>query len=349
MASKPSTADLRFMREALRLAQQGVGKTYPNPAVGCVIVKNHRIIARGWHHQAGQPHAEIEALCSLKNPAHARGATVYVTLEPCSTHGRTPPCTNALIAAGIARIFIGAIDPNPRHRGRGLKLLQKAGIAITRGVLAEECEALNPEFHHAMSTGFPWVIAKCGMSLDGRLTRPRGEGPWITSAESRAHAMHLRTRVEAILVGSATVKADNPSLTIRGLKLPPDKKQPWRIVWAPRRPPKKYKKVFTDAHHERTLVLRQKSLRAALRELGRRGIHSVLIEGGGHTLGRAFAERLVNEVFVYIAPVITGGRTMVLGENLLPHSLPLLNPRYQQLGPDMLVSGLLENQPKSAR
>ena len=286
---------------------------------------------------------------SLKNPAHARGATVYVTLEPCSTHGRTPPCTSALLAAGIARIVIGAIDSNPQHRGRGLKLLQKSGIVITRGVLAKECAALNPEFHHAMSTGLPWVIAKCGMSLDGRLTRPRGEGPWITSPESRAHAMQLRARVAAILVGAATVKADNPSLTIRGLKLPRDKQQPWRIIWAPRRQPPKGKKVFTDTHCERTLVICHKSLRAALRELGRCGIQSVLIEGGGHTLGRAFAENLVNEVFFYIAPVITGGRTMVLGENFLRSSLLLLHPSYQQLGPDILVHGLLSTQKKTSR
>lgn len=349
MASHPSPADLRFMREALRLAQQGVGKTYPNPAVGCVIVKNHRIIGRGWHRQAGKQHAEIEALRSLKNPAHARGATVYVTLEPCSTHGRTPPCTNALVDAGIARIVIGAIDPNPRHRGRGLKLLQQNGIVITRGVLTEECAATNPEFHYAMSTGLPWVIAKCGMSLDGRLTRPRSEGPWITSPESRAHAMQQRTRVEAILVGAATVRADNPSLTVRGHKLSSDQKQPWRLIWAPRREPPRSKKVFTDAHRERTLILRHKTLRAALRELGRRGIQSVLIEGGGHTLGRAFADNLVNEAFFYIAPLITGGRTMVLGENFFPRALPLLHPHYQQLGPDMLVHGLLPNQSKKTR
>ena len=349
MPAKSSPADLRYMREALSLAQHGVGKTKPNPAVGCVIVKNHRILARGWHRQAGQPHAEIEALRSLKNLSLARGATVYVTLEPCSTHGRTPPCTNALVAAGITRLVIGAIDPNPRHRGRGLRLLQKAGIDVTEGVLAGECEALNPEFHHAMSTGLPWVIAKCGMSLDGRLTRPRGESPWITSPESRDHAMQLRTRVDAILVGAATVRADNPSLTIRGSKLPAAAEQPWRVIWAPRRLPPRSKKVFTDSHRERTLVLRQKSLRAALRELNRRGIQSVLIEGGGHTLGRAFAEHLVNEVFVYIAPVITGGRTMVLGDTFLQGSLPLLHPRYEQIGPDILVHGVLPDQVNPVR
>jgi diaminohydroxyphosphoribosylaminopyrimidine deaminase / 5-amino-6-(5-phosphoribosylamino)uracil reductase len=165
-------ADEKFMREAIRLARKGLGKTRPNPAVGCVIVKHGRIIGRGWHRQAGLPHAEVEALKSLRNPAAARGATVYITLEPCCTHGRTPPCTQALIATGVARIVVGAIDPNPRHRGRGLRLLTKAGIKAKHGVLAAECAALNPEFHHVMRTGLPWVIAKCGMSLDGRLTRP---------------------------------------------------------------------------------------------------------------------------------------------------------------------------------
>ena len=159
-------ADEKFMREAIRLARKGLGKTRPNPAVGCVIVKNGRVLARGWHRRAGLPHAEIEALRSLKNPAAARGATAYVTLEPCSTHGRTPPCTRALIEAGIARVVTGAVDPNPKHRGRGLKLLRKAGIKTTSGVMAKESAALNPEFHHVMTTGLPWVIAKCGLSLD---------------------------------------------------------------------------------------------------------------------------------------------------------------------------------------
>ena len=224
-------ADEKFMREAIRLAAQELGKTRPNPAVGCVIVKNGRIIARGWHRRAGLPHAEIEALRSLKNASAARGATAYVTLEPCSTNGRTPPCTTALVEAGLARVVTGAIDPNPKHRGRGLRLLHKAGLKTTSGVLAEECAALNPEFHHVMTTGLPWVIAKCGMSLDGRLTRPPGEGQWITSALARRDAMKLRTRVDAILVGAGTVRADDPALTLRGVR----GTQPWRIVWAPGR------------------------------------------------------------------------------------------------------------------
>ena len=157
------TTDEKFMRAALKLARRGLGRTRPNPAVGCVLVKNGRIIARGYHRGAGRPHAEIEALRTLKNAARARGATAYITLEPCSTHGRTPPCTEALISAGIARVVSGAIDPNPKHRGRGLRHLAQAGVKTTSGVLAYQCAALNPEFHHFMSTGLPWVVAKCGM------------------------------------------------------------------------------------------------------------------------------------------------------------------------------------------
>lgn len=349
MPEKPSPADLRYMREALSLAQKGAGQTRPNPAVGCVIVKNHRIIGRGWHRRAGQPHAEIEALKSLKNPAEVCGSTVYITLEPCSTHGRTPPCTDALINAGIARVVVGAIDPNPAHRGRGLKLLQKAGIKITRGALAEECGALNPEFNHFMSTGLPWVIAKCGMSLDGCLTRPRSEGPWITSPESRAHAMQLRARVDAILVGAATVRSDNPRLTVRSIPGSDKIPQPWRVIWAPRRQPPRGAKIFTDSQRSQTLVLKEKSLAAALRALARRGIQSVLIEGGGRTLGSAFSAKLVNEAFFYIAPIVCGGRTHVLGKNHLTHSAELEQACYQQIGADILVHGLLKKTQKSRR
>ena len=271
------TVDEKFMREAIKLARRGTGQTRPNPAVGCVLVKNGRIIARGYHRRAGQPHAEIEALRALKNPNRARGATAYVTLEPCSTHGRTPPCTEALARAGLARVVIGAIDPNPRHRGRGLPSLAKAGIETVAGVLADQCAALNPEFHHFMLTGMPWVVAKCGLSLDGRLTRPPGEGQWITSAAARADAMKLRARVGAILVGAGTIRADDPALTVRGIK---SAEQPRRIVWAPRSRPAAQAQVFTDHDRQQTIVLRHPSLRAALRALGRQGIQSVLVEGG---------------------------------------------------------------------
>lgn len=331
-------ADEKFMREAIRLARKGLGKTRPNPAVGCVIVKSGRIIGRGWHRKAGLPHAEVEALRSLKNPAAARGATAYITLEPCCTHGRTPPCTEAIIAAGVARVVVGAIDPNPRHRGRGLQLLTKAGIKAQHGVLATECAALNPEFHHVMRTGLPWVIAKCGMSLDGRLTRPPGEGQWITSPAARRDAMRLRARVDAILVGAGTVKADNPALTLRGIK----GRQPWRVIWAPRGAPPTKAHVFQDALRDRTIVLREKTLRAALRDLARRGIQSVLVEGGGYTLGKLFERQLASECVFYVAPVLTGGETGAAGAGRLRRVLPLRELRVTRTGKDLRLSGMLQ-------
>ncbi len=325
------------MREAIALARKGIGKTRPNPAVGCVIVRRGCIVGRGWHRRAGGPHAEIAALRSLRNPALARGATAYVTLEPCSTHGRTPPCTNALIAAGVARVVVGAIDPNPQHRGRGLALLRRAGIAVRRGVLSAECVALNPEFHHFMAAGLPWVIAKCGLSLDGRLTRPPGESRIITSAASRRDAMKLRARVDAILVGAATVRADNPGLTVRGLRV---RSQPLRVVWAPRSAPPPGARIFRDRDKHRTIVLRQRSLRAALRALARRGVTSVLIEGGGHTLGRAFDLGLANEVVLYLGARLAGGAVPAVGGRGRIPALRLRAPDVRRIGNDLRIAGL---------
>jgi diaminohydroxyphosphoribosylaminopyrimidine deaminase/5-amino-6-(5-phosphoribosylamino)uracil reductase len=335
------TADEKFMREAIKLARRGAGQTRPNPAVGCVLVKNGRIIARGYHRRAGQPHAEIEALRTLKNPDRARGATAYVTLEPCSTHGRTPPCTEALARAGLARVVIGAIDPNPRHRGRGLACLARAGIETVSGLLADQCATLNPEFHHFMLTGMPWVVAKCGMSLDGRLTRPPGEGQWITSTAARADAMKLRARVGAILVGAGTIRADDPALTVRGIK---SVEQPRRIVWAPRSQPAATAQVLTDHYRQQTIVLRQSSLRAALRALGRQGIQSVLVEGGGHTLGQLFSSHLANEVVFYLGPMIAGGRVpAVAGAELTPPAT-LICSRVIRLGSCLRLSGLVRTE-----
>ena len=332
--------DRRFMREAIRLARKGLGKTRPNPAVGCVIVKNGRVLSRGWHRRAGLPHAEIEALRSLKNPAAARGATVYVTLEPCSTHGRTPPCTRALAAAGVARVVTGAVDPNPRHRGRGLELLRQAGVKTTSGILAGECAALNPEFHHVMTAGLPWVIAKCGMSLDGRLTRPPGEGVWITSPAARADAMKLRARVDAILVGAGTVRADDPALTLREVR----GIQPWRIIWAPRGGVPRSSRLLNDRWRDRTLVLRHRTLRAALRSLLRRGIQSVLVEGGGYTLGHLFDNSLAQEAVFYVAPLLAGGAVPAVGARGVrtPAQAPRVQPlSYRRLGDDVRIAGRL--------
>lgn len=330
-------SDEQFMRHALCLAKRGLGRTHPNPAVGCVLVRGSKIIGEGWHRRAGGPHAEVAALRCLKHKRMAKGATAYVTLEPCSTHGLTPPCTSALIEAGIRRVVVGAIDPNPAHRGRGLALLRSKGIRITSGVLESECIDLNPEFHHFMSTGRPWVIAKCGMSLDGRLTRPKGESRWITSPAARTDAMKLRAAVDAILVGAGTIRDDDPALTVRGAGK--RQTQPIRVVWAPRCAPAANARVFNDAHSGSTLILPQKSLGAALRKLGARGIRRVLIEGGGYTLGCAFGQHLAQEIVFYIAPLLAGGRVTALGRSAAASSgSTLRRVQFRKLGQCLRIS-----------
>lgn len=325
------------MRAALREARKGVGRTSPNPAVGAVIVAKGKIVARGWHRRAGLPHAEIEALKKIRNP---RGATLYVTLEPCSTHGRTPPCVEAIIAAGIRRVVIGATDPNPAHAGRAVRILKKAGIEVTSGVLEEDCYMLNKEFNKWIVTGMPFVIAKAGLSLDGRLSRPPDGGQWITSAAARADAHKLRARVDAILIGAETLRADNPRLTVRGV---PGAKQPWRVVVtrSGNLPPGAH--LFTDAHREKTLVFKNKSLRAVLRALGKKQITGVLIEGGANLLGQAFEQRLVDEAHFYIAPVLIGGTGVSIGgRGIGADAARLRNPRCETIGNDLHISGEVE-------
>lgn len=335
----------RWMRAALAEARKGVGRTSPNPAVGAVIVRGSRIVARGWHHAVGLPHAEIEAIRALPKPSLARGATIVVTLEPCSSHGRTPPCTEAILAAGFARVIYGATDPNPQHAGRAAKLLRAAGVEVVEGVLAEECAALNPSFNHWIATGMPWVIAKWAMSLDGRLTRPPGEPQWLTSPTARRHAMRLRASVDAILVGAGTVRADDPALTVRGVR---GARQPWRVVLTRSGALPPSAQLLTDEHRERTIVLRNKSLRTALRELGRRGISRVLIEGGGEVLGQAFDQKLVQEVCCYLAPLLAGGSVPAVGGRGVADNLERLHLRdaqFERVGPDVCLRGLVNGPP----
>ena len=221
-----------WMRLALREARRGVGRTSPNPAVGAAIVSAQgRLLAKGWHRGAGSPHAEIEAIRRLARPGLARGATLFVTLEPCSTHGRTPPCVDAIIAAGFARVVVAATDPNPAHAGRGLQLLAAAGIEVIPGVLAAEATALNRAFNKWIVTGLPFVIAKCALSVAGRITRLPSEGPWLTSERSRADVHRLRAQVDAILIGAGTLRADNPRLTVRGVRGMRGARQPWRVIF----------------------------------------------------------------------------------------------------------------------
>ncbi len=326
------------MRSALAEAERGLGLTSPNPAVGAVIVKGGRVLARGFHHAAGQPHAEIEALRALKNAGQARDATLYVTLEPCSTQGRTPPCSEAILSHGFARVVYGATDPNPSHAGRVDRILKKASIAVTRGVLETECAALNTAWNHWIVTGRPYVIAKCGMSLDGRIgSHP--ESRWITSAAARGDAMELRAQVDAILVGGETVRTDNPQLTVRPAGR---SRQPWRVVWTRSGRLPRDAQLFTDDHQDRTLVFEGRSLRDTLTALGRLEITSVLIEGGGRTLGEAFDSKLVNRAVFYVAPEFLGGNTPAVGGLGVPDgesSIRLGNTIYRRIGRDLKLDG----------
>lgn len=210
----PSPArDAFFMRRALDLARNALGDTHPNPLVGAVVVKDGRIIGEGWHKRAGGPHAEVHALAATGDAA--RGATLYVTLEPCSTFGRTPPCTEAILRAGIARVVVGATDPNPQHAGRAYGILREAGVAVTEGVLAADCGDANLIFNHRMRKNVPLFAGKVALSLDGRMAARTGNSQWITGDSARRHAHMLRRYYPAIGVGSGTVLADNPHLTAR--------------------------------------------------------------------------------------------------------------------------------------
>ncbi len=333
-----SSVDEKFMRAALLEAAKGVGRASPNPAVGAVVVSGARIIGRGFHRGAGFPHAEIEALGSLKSRA-AAGTTLYVTLEPCSTWGRTPPCVDAIVAAGVAKVVFGAIDPNPAHSRRAAKILREAGVRVQSGVLAGECRLLNPWFEKWITTGVPWVIAKAGMSLDARLTRRPGEGQWITSPVARAVAHELRATVDAILIGGGTLRADNPRLTTRGI---PGASQPWRVVVSRSGVVPRNAHLFTDEFAERTLLYTGRSLRSVLRDLGRRQITSVLIEGGSRLLGEAFDRQLVDRAHFFVAPLLLGGPAPVIGGLGVAASSAaprIIDPVYQRLGDELHLSG----------
>ncbi len=336
--------DERFMRAALLEAAKGMGKTSPNPAVGAVLVRGRDIIARGYHRRAGAPHAEVDCLAAYANTIPKR-ATLYVTLEPCSTTGRTPPCTDALIASGVRAVVIGATDPNPRHTGRGMKILRNAGLEVRSGVLARECAALNRGFNKWIQTSQPYVIVKCGMSLDGRLTRPEGSPRWITSAASRSHANRRRAMVDAILVGAETVRADNPRLTIRDAK---HARQPWRVVLSRSGSLPRKAHLFNDQHAERTLVFGDEPLASVLTDLGQRQITSVLIEGGCEILAQALDHRLVDRLELYLGPMCTAGPVFAFGGKGVASTagaLRISEVSYERIGGDIFVSGDIADAP----
>lgn len=336
MAS-PKT-DKTFMRAALNEAKKALGRTSPNPAVGAVLVVNDRIVARGHHRGAGRPHAEIECLSAWGKPLPP-DATLFVTLEPCSTVGRTGACTDAITAAGLKNIVIGAIDVNPRHQGRAIKLLAEAGIVVRSGVLADESENLNESFNKWITTGLPLVIAKCGMSLDGRLTRRPGEPQWLTSPAARRDAQHLRAQVDAILIGAETLREDDPRLTVRGVR---GARQPWRVILTRSGKLPRGARLFHDRFRDRTLVYKNKSMQSVLKELGGREVTSVLIEGGGKILGEALDDRLIDKVQVYVAPLFTGGPVIAFAGKGCADTATAARVEtisFRRIGADICVTG----------
>lgn len=365
--------DNLYMRLALSLAAKGRGFTSPNPMVGAVVVLHGRVVGQAYHRLAGLPHAEALALRSAGTLA--QGATLYVTLEPCShTRKRTPPCVPALVASGLRRIVVAMRDPNPSVQGRGIRQLRRAGIEITVGCRQQDAERLNEGYGHWIRTGRPFVLLKAAMTLDGKIATATGESRWITGDSSRRHVHRLRSRVDAVMVGIGTVLKDDPELTARvGLKRANESAvhQPLRVVLDSRlripprarllrrnlgaatllattakAPGRRIEQLRTGgvevlvlpAHHGRV------SLQACLTQLGRRGITTVMIEGGGEVNASALREGLVNRALFYVAPRLLGGRDAknVLGgrsPRRLTSAIPLVDMRIKRIGNDMLVEG----------
>jgi diaminohydroxyphosphoribosylaminopyrimidine deaminase/5-amino-6-(5-phosphoribosylamino)uracil reductase len=341
---------MAWMTLALAEAHKSVGCSAPNPPVGAVIVKQGRLLGSGWHRGAGQAHAEREAItdASGKHGAAAiRGATAYVTLEPCSTHGRTPPCTEALIAAGIRRVVYACVDRNPLHAGRADAILRHAGIEVSSGTGAEAAQPLLRPFFKVRQTGLPWLIWKTAMSLDGRITRPPGEGPWLTGCAARTDVQQLRATVDAILTSGETVRRDLPALTLRVPELLEGRPHPWRVVVTnhpaslpPDAP------LFTDAWCDRTLVRPGTDLTGMLRDLVReQGVLNVLVEAGGKFSAALFEAGLVDEVVIYLAPLICGGPVAALGMAQLGASLKLGRLDVERCGEDVRLRGVLVKNP----
>ena len=336
------------MHLALREAKKGIGLTSPNPPVGCVIARKGVIIGKGWHKKAGLPHAEREAIADVhrrhgdRAKKELQGATMYVTLEPCSTTGKTPPCTDAIAEAGIIRVVYGAEDPNPNHAGGACRILSRQGIKVASGCCAHEARGIIRAFCKHITTGIPWVIAKAGISLDGRITRPRGESQWLTGADARNDAQRLRSRSDAIVIGAETLRSDNPRLTLRGPGLRTGKEQPWRVILTRSGNLPGRSHLFCDEFKDRTIVYKRRSLRTALKALGELGASTVLIEGGGQVLAQAFRHDLVDEVCFYLAPLISGSGTPVIDSSVFSgQSRHLDNLKLKRFGDDLRISGLI--------
>jgi len=345
------------MDQALALACRAEGLTRPNPPVGAILVKKGKKIGQGWHKKAGGPHAEVLALRQAGKAAC--GATLYVTLEPCSTTGRTPPCSQAILRAKVSRVVVAIVDPNPQHAGRGLRQLRKAGIRVDLGACAEAARNLIAPFACHMLKKRPFFTLKLGLSLDGRLADFKYSSRWITGPEAREVVQAMRRTSDAILVGAGTVRHDNPSLWPR-----PDKQRnPWRVVLVHKAPLPTQAQIFTDTHVSRTLVAapkgwapscarklrgqgvtvlelpRTRLLSSMARELGKLGILRVLCEGGGILAGNLLKANLVDEFCVFLSPMLMGGPVGATGKTVwsLPQAPRFRVREIRAVGKDFLL------------
>jgi diaminohydroxyphosphoribosylaminopyrimidine deaminase/5-amino-6-(5-phosphoribosylamino)uracil reductase len=362
--------DKHYMKLALRLAAKGSGWVSPNPMVGAVVVQNGEVVGRGWHHRYGQPHAEVMALQDAGS--RSRGATLYVTLEPCNHHGQTPPCTAAILAAGVKRVVAATLDPNPTVNGGGAAFLREKRVEVELGLLAEEGRRLNEAWFTWMETALPFVIAKAACSLDGKIATRTGDSKWLTGPLARGFGHQLRHKCDAILVGIGTVLADDPQLTTRlprrrgrdpirvvldsHLRTPPtasivnlESLSPTLIAATPAAPKNRLESL--ESTGAEVLVLPEKegrvSLEALLQELGHRRVQSLLVEGGAEVLGAFLDQRLVDKFYFFYAPKILGGKTgypAVAGQGVakLSEAHQARELSLRRLGPDLMVSGYLD-------
>lgn len=361
----PDGRDLASMRAALALARRGLGNTWPNPAVGCIVVKDGRVVGRGWTQRGGRPHAETEALARAGAAAH--GATAYVSLEPCSHHGKTPPCADALIAAGIARVVAAVEDPDPRVSGNGVARLRAAGVAVETGLCAAEAAELNAGFFSRLTSGRPLVTLKLATSLDGRIATARGESRWITGTTARERAHLLRATHDAVLVGSGTARADDPQLTCRLPGL--DSRSPLRIVidrgltlpaalrlFAEVRQVPTWLVTLPSSDPDRQAALADRGVKiiavepeatggidlaALLRRLGSDGLTRLLVEGGGRIAAALLRRGLVDRVVWMRAPLVIGGDGVpaiaALGGDRLAAA-----PRFSLVSSEIIGGDLIE-------
>lgn len=362
-----SAADYAFMARAMALTQNGRNSATPNPSVGCVVVKDARIIGEGWHEKAGQAHAEVNAINACS--ADTRGATVYVTLEPCAHHGRTPPCTASLIAAGVARVVAALEDPNPKVAGAGLAALQAAGISVESGLMADEARRAHRGFLARMERGRPWVRLKLGVSLDGRSALANGASRWITSAEARRDVHQLRAQSCALLTGIGTVLADDPQLTVRDVACA---RQPLRVVLDSRLQIDEHAKIMQGGNllivtasgdESRAQALRNKGyevlrvavepikgkadLRSMMEALGRRELNDILVETGARLNGSLLQAGMVDEIISYIAPSVLGDMArgmFAIGElTTLEQRVKLEFTDVTPIGPDVRITARVLN------